>query len=118
SIDTEGCRAAYKGAFNPGVIGANVARMLFSGARELLGFVTSRAPWGTASLLSLMIEPGDVELQFEDGKVPEILEKHFGFSKERIEELRALSAESDEQQPPSKTRKKKRKAAVLQTEIK
>lgn len=117
TFDPEGCRAAYKSAFNPGVIGANVARMLFSGARELLAFVTSRAPWGSASLPSLMIEPSDVELQFEDGKLPEILENHFGFTKERIQELRNAAetavAHQNAGEASQQTKTNKRKKRIV-----
>lgn len=109
SIDVEGCRAAYKTSFNPGVIGANVGRILFSGARELISFVTSRSPWGAATLPSLMIEPGDVELQFEDGKLAVILEETFGFSKDRIQELQAMALAA-EQDPASTKKRRKAKA--------
>lgn len=109
SIDVEGCRAAYKTSFNPGVIGANVGRILFSGARELLSFVTSRSPWGAATLPSLMIEPSDVELQFEDGKLAVILEETFGFSKDRIAELQAMALAAEQVHAPKKTRRKKTK---------
>jgi hypothetical protein len=88
-IDIEGCRQAYKAAFNPEVVAVNVARVLFSGARELLAVVTSRGPWGTANLPTVLIDPSDVEIGFEEGKIEEILTSNFGLSPEVIERAKA-----------------------------
>ncbi|MEA9575680.1 hypothetical protein [Xanthomonas campestris] len=88
SMDSAGCAAAYKESFNPGVIAANVARILYSGARELLAFVTARAPFGAVPIVSLLIEPPDVEVLFEDEKVEEILNTIFLYPHEKIFQLK------------------------------
>jgi predicted RecB family endonuclease len=85
SIDVDGCRQAYKTAFNPGVVAVNIARILYSGAREMLGLLTSRGPHGGANLPSLMIEPSDVNIEFERDKLDVILAKNFGFAPEAIQ---------------------------------
>lgn len=120
SIDAAGCAAAYKSAFNPGVIAANIARILYSGARELLAFVTSRAPYGVAPIESVIIEPQDVEIQFEENEIDQILEKIFSYSPEKIADLKeranrisekpALEAKATEKQEKAKKSSKKKKA--------
>ncbi|WP_394687846.1 hypothetical protein [uncultured Xanthomonas sp.] len=88
-IDVDGCRQAYKSAFNPEVVAVNVARILYSGAREMLALVSSRAPYGTALLPSVMLEPSDVEMLFETDKLEDILQKSFGVDPSMMEAARA-----------------------------
>lgn len=100
-FDLEGCREAYKTAFNPQVVAVNVARVLFSGARELLAVVTSRGPYGTALLPTLLIDASDVEISFEEGKLEDILMSSFGVSAEVIERAKseheaAIAAEASD----------------------
>jgi len=85
SVDVEGCRQAYKTAFNPQVVAVNIARILYSGAREMLGLLTSRGPHGGANLPSVMIEPNDVNIEFERDKLSVILTESFGFTPEAIQ---------------------------------
>lgn len=85
SIDVEGCQQAYKTAFNPQVVAVNMARILYSGAREMLGLLTSRGPHGSANLPAVMIEPSDVIVRFERDKLDVILAESFGFTAEAIE---------------------------------
>jgi hypothetical protein len=84
-IDVEGCRQAYKAAFNPPVVAVNVIRILYSGAREIFGLLTARGPHGPANLPAIMIEPGDVKLEFERGKLAQILAESFGYPPEDVE---------------------------------
>jgi len=83
-IDQEGCRQLYKKAFNPAVIGVNVARIVYSSARELIASLTARSAYGTAIIPGMFIEPADVELRFETDKTAEILQHEFGMSPEQI----------------------------------
>lgn len=88
-VDADGCREAYKSAFNPEVVAVNVARVLFSGARELLAVVTSRGPYGTALLPTVLLDGSDVEIGFEEGKLEEILTASFGVTAEVIEKAKS-----------------------------
>lgn len=88
-IDVAGCREAYKSSFNPAVVSVNVARLLFSGARELIAMVSSRAPYGSAKIPNLTIQPHDVDIGFEDEKMDEILTKVFGIDPQVIRAARA-----------------------------
>lgn len=90
SIDVDGCRQAYKTAFNPEVVAVNIVRILYSGAREMLGLLTSRGPHGGANLPSVMIEPSDVNIEFERDKLDVILAKSFGFTPEAIQTTLAM----------------------------
>lgn len=115
SMDVEGCRAAYKRAFNPEVVAVNVARILFSGAREMLTLVTSRAPHGAAKIPTLLIEPSDVEVGFEEGKLDSILIESFGLEAEKIAEAKAMAekvfAENDGTAPGELPKLPRKKAA-------
>lgn len=94
SIDVEGCQQAYKTAFNPQVVAVNMARILYSGAREMLGLLTSRGPHGSANLPAVMIEPSDVNIKFEREKLDVILAESFGFKPEAIESTLAKLEEA------------------------
>lgn len=114
-IDVDGCRQAYKSAFNPEVVSVNVARILFSGAKEMLALVSSRSPYGTAKLPTLLIQPSDVNIGFEDGHLDEILVQSFGLDPDAVQEARrkteatmALSASMDPEEKSPKPRTKKR----------
>ena len=98
-IDTEGCQQAYKKAFNPQVVAVNVARILYSGAREFIALISSRAPHGSANLPSIMIEPGDVRIEFEKDQIEGILSQQFSLSKETIEEILSQPREGAEEIP-------------------
>jgi len=87
-IDMHGCKEAYKQSFNPLTIAVNVARLLFSSCREFVATITSRAPYGAAALPSVVIEPSDIALTFEDGNRDQILSDFFGFSEEQLDQLR------------------------------
>lgn len=107
-IDLDRCREAYKQNFNPAVVAVNVLRLLYSSSREYISTITSRAPWGAATLPILAIEPADIKLGFEAGKRDEILKTYFGYSQEQ---LAALSAwvESQQGTAPKRIAKKTKK---------
>lgn len=107
SIDTDGCKAS-KRPFNPSSVGVNVISVLYSSARELLAFVTARAPYGAALLDTAIIEATDVPIGFEDDKVADILSKIFGMSDEQVSAVIA-SQESSNTATKSKPRKKQAK---------
>lgn len=93
SIDVDGCRDAYRQHFNPSVIGVNVVRMVYSSARDMIASITARAPYETAKIPTLMIEPKDVSLHFESGDDEVILQKYFGMDDEQLKLLREHKAE-------------------------
>jgi hypothetical protein len=67
-------------------IAANITRIVYSGARELLAAMTARAPYGTAMLDSLLIEPKDISIGSDaDPKV--ILSEIFHVPAEEIEKM-------------------------------
>ena len=64
----------------PGIVAANVVRVLYSGARELLATATARAPHGTAIIESVLIEPADVDVGSTE-PMSDILHQVFGIDK-------------------------------------
>lgn len=62
TFDRELAIEAYKQSA-PRVMAVNVARVLYSGAREFLANATARGPFGSLMLQSMMLEPGDVKIQ-------------------------------------------------------
>jgi hypothetical protein len=65
TFDLAQARAAYGNTplpQLPHVIAVNVARMVYSAARELLASFTARAPHGSALLASVLIGPEDVQI--------------------------------------------------------
>lgn len=93
SMDVDGCSEAYRQHFNPSVIGVNVVRMLYSSVRDMIASITARAPYETAKIPTLMIEPKDVNLHFESGGEEIILQKCFGINDEQLKLLRERKAE-------------------------
>lgn len=61
----------------PHILSANVARVLYSGARELLATATGRAPHGPLMIESVLIEPHDVEISSRE-PMEVILREVFG----------------------------------------
>lgn len=116
-IDLEACREAYKQNFNPAVVAVNVLRLLYSSTREFISTVTSRSPWGVATLPILAIEPNDIKLGFEEGRRDSILKAYFGFSDEQIESLNASiqarqSASAEKKGVPKARKGRKSKASA------
>lgn len=70
----------------PAIISTNVCRILFSGAREQIAMMTSRAPAGSAVIESVVIEPSDIKIS--SAVEPEkILEEVFRVPKETIRKI-------------------------------
>jgi hypothetical protein len=66
SFDLERAKETYRPTTVrnlPPVIAVNVSRVLYSGAREMLSFITARAPYQAAMLDSVLLEPGDVKIK-------------------------------------------------------
>ncbi len=105
-IDVDACRENYKSSFNPAVVAVNVARILYSGARELLATVSCRAPHGAAKLPSVMIEPKDVDIGFEEGKRDFILQEYFCFTDAMLSEVNAAMAANDAKAKKAKSKPK------------
>lgn len=122
-MDIEACRATYKDGFNPAVIAVNVIRLLYSSCREFVATVTSRAPYGTASLPSVVLETSDVSLGFEEKRRDEILATFFEFTDAQLQELREAinrhetqkGASHLERSKPKKKASKARKRPVDQS---
>lgn len=94
SLDVDACKELYVKGYDPGLISVNVARLLYSASREMLAVITSRAPYGTACLPSVVIEKKDVHVQFEKSKRDKILKNQFSFSKDQLSELNKKLAEA------------------------
>ncbi|GAB2654867.1 hypothetical protein [Arenimonas aestuarii] len=95
-IDIEACKACYMSGWSPNMLAVNVARLLYSGVREMLASISSRAPYGPVTLPSTTLGPEDVHIEFQPrNKRDEILMEFFNFSAEKIEELnKRLAAKS------------------------
>lgn len=110
-IDPDGCREAYKAQFNPAVVGVNVARLLYSSARDMIASITARAPYEIAKIPTLIIEPRDISLHFESEQEEAILRTTFGFTDEQMARIKERKAELDAAEHSESTEKttKKRK---------
>lgn len=65
-MDVELAREVYKGNGFPVIAAVNVCRILLSSARDLLSTVTARSPYGPAMIDSVMLEPKDVVVYYQD----------------------------------------------------
>lgn len=106
TVDVEGCREAYKQQFNPAVVGVNVVRMIYSSVRDLIASITARAPYETAKIPTLIIEPKDVGLNFESDEEENILRKFFGMTDEQFEKIRQIQAAAVATEKAKKSTKK------------
>lgn len=79
SVDAERVKEAYKmpAPALPVTVAVNVARILYSAARELISTFTARSPTGSVLIESVLIEPGDVNIA-SDASPEEIINKVFG----------------------------------------
>lgn len=79
SVDAERVKEAYKmpAPALPVTVAVNVARILYSAARELISTFTARSPTGSVLLESVLIEPDDVKIA-SDASPQEIISKVFG----------------------------------------
>jgi preprotein translocase subunit SecB len=71
TFDLAQARAAYgntPAAALPTVLAVNVARIVYSAARELLATFTARAPYGGVLVESVLIGPEDVEITSVDSQ--------------------------------------------------
>ena len=84
------------------MVAVNVARLLYSSAREQLAMMTSRAPYGSLPLKSVLIEPGDVQISSPDAEPAQILETVFQASEDELHRLK----EQRKAEAPKKRRKK------------
>lgn len=79
-FDLEIARDVYKSStpeFLATTIAVNVTRILYASAREMVAIITARAPFGSAVIESLLIEPPDVRISSDEA--PEvILQELFG----------------------------------------
>ena len=79
TFDLVQARTAYKNvpaAALPQVIAVNVARIVYSAARELLATFTARAPYGSVLVESVLIGPEDVEIASVDSQ-KKVMQKLF-----------------------------------------
>ncbi|MBA0430643.1 hypothetical protein D7Y53_11960 [Stenotrophomonas maltophilia] len=113
TIDVVGCAEAYKSAFNPGVVGVNVVRVIYSSVRDMIAGVTARAPWEIACMPTMIIEPRDISLNYEQDGREEILRSQFGMTDEKIDELnQGRSALKASGQKPAAQKSKRRTPSV------
>jgi hypothetical protein len=70
----------------PGMIAVNVARILYSSAREQISIMTARGPAGEAVIETIIIEPRDLVIS-SNAEPPKILREIFGVSEETLDLL-------------------------------
>lgn len=116
-LDAEACKNIYSKSFNPAVVAVNIGTIMYSSMRDMLATVTSRAPWGSVSLPSVVVDVEDVQIEFLDDKRDEILKKHFFFSAKQLAilheslELAEKTGQQHELQLPKESRKSTSKAS-------
>lgn len=91
SFDLERARDNYKpkhASVLPPIIAVNVCRILYAGARDMLSTFTARAPYQSAILDSVLLEPTDVRIRSEVAPA-EILARLFGATPDDLAELEA-----------------------------
>lgn len=111
SFDLDIAKEAYKpksATGLPPVIAVNVARVLYSSAREQLAMLTSRAPYSSVMLKSVLLEPRDVEISSPDSSPVEVLREVFRASEE---ELLAIVGRKSDSEATSRSPKKPSSAA-------
>lgn len=89
-FDLEIARDAYKpkaASGLPPTIAVNVARVLYSSAREQIAMMTSRAPYSSVVLKSVLLEPRDVTIRSPGASPPEVLREVFGATEEEVAQL-------------------------------
>ncbi|UXB22756.1 hypothetical protein K7567_12475 [Stenotrophomonas maltophilia] len=89
-FDLEIAREAYKPKASsslPTTIAVNVARVLYSSAREQIAMMTSRAPYSSVVLKSVLLEPRDVTIRSPDAAPPDVLREIFGATDEEVEQF-------------------------------
>lgn len=105
SFDLERARLAYGNNLNlPGTIAANVSRILYSSAREMLSAMTARGAAGTAVIESVIIEPSDVKIE-SDETAEFILRNVFQYEDHPAFHMESKSDDSS-RKPPGKRRDK------------
>jgi len=100
SIDNDLALAAYKERF-PVLAAVDVARILFSGARELLATVSARSPHGVLSIPSMILQPSDVNITFEsppEALVPALFGVPFESLRLTKRELTSGASNGDEEE--------------------
>ncbi|MCL6619947.1 MAG: hypothetical protein K6T33_09185 [Thermomonas hydrothermalis] len=88
----------------PGFVAANIVRVLYSGARELLATATARGPHGPALIESVLIEPADVSIGSME-PIDLVMQKAFGV---QPQEDAAPAAVQDATDSPGRPRRRKR----------
>lgn len=87
-INMELARKTYPQANISSYIAVNVARILYSGAREVISTTTSRSPHGAANIESVLIERDDVEIDFEgEGEQADVINRIFGSGQIEVEKI-------------------------------
>lgn len=111
SFDLVQARSEYKPRHIqslPPMLAVNVARILYSGAREFLAILTSRGTYGAATLDSLLLEPQDVRITSDES--PEVILKNlFKASKDELKKFNISAEQAPAQQTKSRTKKEQLK---------
>ncbi|MFD1295248.1 hypothetical protein ACFQ4Q_01190 [Lysobacter gummosus] len=114
SFDSKVARAAYKTPNAQSLVplvAVNLCRIIFSGAREYLAMITSRAPHGAAVLESVLLEPSDVRIRPIDMTPSQLIAKHFDASPEEVAQLEQAYKEFRDQNAKSLAKPGKKKVA-------
>lgn len=112
SIDVGVALEAYrcKPAGLPRIVAANIARVLYSGARELLATATGRSPHGPALIESVLIEPSDVTISSNE-PIETILRDLFRVDEESLAQLRGAGPQKEQLATSAVGDDKKKRAA-------
>lgn len=95
-FDLEIARREYKPRIAPAlstIIAVNIARIVYASAREYLAMLTSRAPFGSAQIESVLLEPSDVRIS-SDVPQRQLLVSLFGATEDEVEAYMGLQNES------------------------
>jgi len=94
-INMDIARKTYPPTNMSSYIAVNIARILYSGAREVISTTTARSPNGSANIESVLIEKEDVDVAFEGaGEQAEIIERIFGLAQSNSEKVTAKDRRS------------------------
>lgn len=104
-MDVDLAREFYRGDGFPTIAAVNVCRILLSSARDLLSTVTARSPYGTAMIESVMLEPRDVRVGYDDD-VDLFKREVFGIAPPQAEALANKQGEPAPRDAPKKARKR------------
>lgn len=113
TFDLSVAKDTYKAGPVPVFVAVNVARVLYSGARELLATMSARSPYGSVMIESQVIEPKDVHIGFDGDPhelVPFLFDMEFPGTAKPVGETPTVG--KDATAPATKRPKAKKRAKL------